>query len=483
MYKKLLTFILAINCLLLFGNLSIAQTSDYKKAFDAYKRGDYKTAHKLILPLAENGFAQAQYSLGIMYEKGNGVKASLKKAKKWFKLAAEQGIAKAQYKLGLMHLKGQGVKKNYRKAIKWLKMSANQGNVKAQAGLGLIFENGQGVPQDYDKAIRWYQLAVDQGNAKAQKILTQLLKKRVKAQINLGLGIKFETGQGVPQDYNEAIRWYRLAADLGFQKGKEKLNLLLIKIKKNSQETSVSTENLSSLRESKTTSLKLPKKLSRSPHPGQNQIGLEKNKPAETTRPTNAQDSQEQIQNYSKNHSDSKTRKFSNPNDEFGEAFYTPNYFTETNNYIKEDVKDPSTFKEHMTRGSKITKQTIKLNDGATTSKEFFFNYLGKWIRAWENQNLESYYSFYAKDFKGRQEGHLDWKIARQVTIKKLTHISIDLKNIQIVQNQDEEIVKTNFIQTFKSDQYSDVVKKELVWGKYGIEWRIIKETALPIKN
>ena len=43
--------------------------------------------------------------------------------------------------------------------------------------------------------------------------------------------MRFERGEGVPQDYNEAIRWYRLAADQGHGKAQEKLNMLLDKVK------------------------------------------------------------------------------------------------------------------------------------------------------------------------------------------------------------------------------------------------------------
>ena len=56
-----------------------------------------------------------------------------------------------------------------------------------------------GVPQDYKEAVRWYKLAADQGHASAQ----------------YNLGLMYATGQGVPQDYKEALRWYKLAADQG----------------------------------------------------------------------------------------------------------------------------------------------------------------------------------------------------------------------------------------------------------------------------
>ena len=52
---------------------SIALVTEYQKAIDAYNREDYKTSYNLILPLAEKGFAKAQYNLGVMYGNGKGV--------------------------------------------------------------------------------------------------------------------------------------------------------------------------------------------------------------------------------------------------------------------------------------------------------------------------------------------------------------------------------------------------------------------------
>ena len=99
----------------------------------------------------------------------------------------------------------------------------------AQINLGMMFESGQGVLQNFDEAIKWYQLAASQGLIKAQEKLNLLVSKAAAAQVNFGLGVAFENGQGVPQDIMEAIRWYQLSADQGLIKAQEKLNLLLNK--------------------------------------------------------------------------------------------------------------------------------------------------------------------------------------------------------------------------------------------------------------
>jgi len=69
MNRKILTFIFTIALLLFWVSPSNAMIDDYQRAVDAYKRKDYKTSYKLMLPLAEKGFAQAQYNLGLMYGK------------------------------------------------------------------------------------------------------------------------------------------------------------------------------------------------------------------------------------------------------------------------------------------------------------------------------------------------------------------------------------------------------------------------------
>ena len=125
--KTKLTFLLSLTFLFLFSGSVFAD--DFQDAVDAYKRKDYKTAYKLFLPLAEQGnaFAQAQFNLGAMYFKGDGVPQDYKEAVKWWRLAAEQGLAQAQYNLGVMYGKGQGVPQDDVLAHMWFNLSSSQG--------------------------------------------------------------------------------------------------------------------------------------------------------------------------------------------------------------------------------------------------------------------------------------------------------------------------------------------------------------------
>ncbi len=93
----------------------------------AYLRGNYKTALKEFRILAEQGNAEAQFNLGIMYVEGKGVSKDNTEAVKWYRKAAEQGDAQAQNNLGLMYSEGEGVPEDYMEAVKWYRKAAEQG--------------------------------------------------------------------------------------------------------------------------------------------------------------------------------------------------------------------------------------------------------------------------------------------------------------------------------------------------------------------
>src|SRR6476620_11960473 len=85
----------------------------------------------------------------------------------------------------------------YKKApfAKSLRKLAGQGDAEAQSRLGYMYYQGQGVPQDYAAALKWYRLAADQGNAEAQ----------------FDLAFMYYEGLGVPQDHVQAHKWLTLA--------------------------------------------------------------------------------------------------------------------------------------------------------------------------------------------------------------------------------------------------------------------------------
>ena len=85
-----------------------------------------------------------------------GVQQDDVEAVKWYRKAAEQGDADAQVFLGLMYRNGKGVQQDYAEAVKWVRKAAEQGNAEAQFNLGVIvmYRSGKGVQQDYAEAVK-----------------------------------------------------------------------------------------------------------------------------------------------------------------------------------------------------------------------------------------------------------------------------------------------------------------------------------------
>ena len=250
---------------------------------------------------AEQGDAEAQFSLGVMYYYGEGVSQDYGEAVKWYRLAAEQGLASAQVDLGSMYEYGRGVPQDDGEAVKWFRLATEQGNASAQYRLGVMYRIGEGVPQDDGEAVKWYRLAAEQGNVWARIALAHICLDRERelgvrveachiaaeqgnaeaqfqprrtcimwvrahrttlkrssgtgwpprrgtsgarvtvaricldperepvvraeacrtaaeqggAGAQFNLGVRYSTGEGVPQDDGEAVKWYRLAADQG----------------------------------------------------------------------------------------------------------------------------------------------------------------------------------------------------------------------------------------------------------------------------
>ncbi len=142
----------------------------------AYYKGDYATAAQLYKLAADQGNAEAQNNLGVMYDKGQGVTQNYQEAARLYKLAADQGYARAQFNLGVLYSNGTGVTQNYQEAARLFKLAADQGHALAQAKLGVMYYMGQGVTQDYILAHMWFDLAAASSLEGPDRKLTTTLR-------------------------------------------------------------------------------------------------------------------------------------------------------------------------------------------------------------------------------------------------------------------------------------------------------------------
>jgi TPR repeat protein len=197
---------------------------------------------------ANAGHLRAPLVLGILYEKGTGVPEDPAKAAKWYQKGVENGNVAAMRRLAEMYRLGLGVPRDEKKAnelldraaqlgdkhaaflqdkrehervhpkpgddiraeayrlyklkkfaeaAKLYEKCAKMGNDICQMSLGVHYEEGLGVSQNYSQAVLWYRKSADQGYSIAQKTL----------------GLMYELGRGVPENWREAARLYALSAD------------------------------------------------------------------------------------------------------------------------------------------------------------------------------------------------------------------------------------------------------------------------------
>lgn len=193
---------------------------------------DYFEAARLYRLAAEAGHAEAQKSLGFLYTEGKGVPRDQAEADMWFRKAGEKGNVGANFASALLALArtnpaaepiAPGTQRSQStrptgefrspllRGLSRAGSSPTNGAAVARSDsdepkdaegkyqLGLKFENAVGVRQDFAEAAKWYRLAAEGGHAAAQK----------------KLGLFFASGKGVDQNYVEAEKWLRKAAAQG----------------------------------------------------------------------------------------------------------------------------------------------------------------------------------------------------------------------------------------------------------------------------
>jgi TPR repeat protein len=198
------------------------------------------SAHKLspseipqLRTKAEAGDAGAQLALAKAYEEGNGVAQSDEQAALWYRKAADLGNAEAQNNLGTSYWSGRGVERDKQEAVKWYLKSARQKYPPALFNVAVAYYNGEGVPAaDNIKAYAWFLLAQEAGSQAATDGVQRLESGMKMGGVDEGLltiAEMYENGEDVDQDYGEAAKWYRKAAEKGVLRAQVELARMLIR--------------------------------------------------------------------------------------------------------------------------------------------------------------------------------------------------------------------------------------------------------------
>jgi len=184
--------------------------------FLAFCRGlclsfDFSIAEEEVKSIKLTIDSKTQYLLGQVFHSDVSVSEDLEEALKWYTKASEQGNAEAQFRLGLLY----DEEKNHKKAFKLYADAAEQGHAEAQNNLGVMYASGRGVKRDDTEAVKWFNKAAEQGNATAQH----------------NLGARYDVGRGIPQDKKKAIVWYTKASEQGNAEAQFRLGLLYVEKK------------------------------------------------------------------------------------------------------------------------------------------------------------------------------------------------------------------------------------------------------------
>ncbi|WP_042147052.1 tetratricopeptide repeat protein [Paucisalibacillus sp. EB02] len=155
---------------------------------------------------AEKGYPDAMNNYADMYLRGEYVDKNANRALELFMQAAEKEVPEAMYTLGYMYENGVGTKSDLNESRSWYIKSALAGDVFAANKLGHeAVENGLG-----EEAISWYKMAADHGDSYGE----------------FNLGHCYENGIGTPINLKKAKTWYQKAALKGDKQAKERLRVL-----------------------------------------------------------------------------------------------------------------------------------------------------------------------------------------------------------------------------------------------------------------
>ncbi len=115
--------------------------AEHELGLDAFNKGQYTKAYRLIKVSAERGELNSLFILSTLYQLGLGVEIDEYEAFHWCKMAAEEGHLEAQFQLGLMYLEGEGVTEDETEAQKWLWAAADRGYPQASEVLTYILSD------------------------------------------------------------------------------------------------------------------------------------------------------------------------------------------------------------------------------------------------------------------------------------------------------------------------------------------------------
>ncbi len=184
----------------------------YMYQFGMNTKVDSLQAEEFYRKAAKLNHVPSMLALGVMYRLGDGasgMEQSILKARKWFKKASNAGSAYGDYEIALMYENGEGLMRSHKRAFSYMKKAEEGGVLAALIKMGVYHRYGIGVEPNLQQSVRYF-----------KEFQKRTKDERAKLHVDAYLGdlyyyLAYDTPTGTEEELAMRFNWLRLAAHYG----------------------------------------------------------------------------------------------------------------------------------------------------------------------------------------------------------------------------------------------------------------------------
>jgi len=202
------------------NNMTAEEILDFAAEYQDQEDMQDNVMLEIFKKAAAKGSPQAAWSVGKMYETGQGTEVDYAQAKEYYERSDQAGFGHAPGSLGNLYFEGNGVEKDLEKAFQLYKKGAAMGSMEAGCNLGLSLYYGYGTKQDKDQGFDILNRVYENGYQQASVYLDRIMDELYEESMNkMTVDELMENGEALtkPTHYNPGMsfRCYKKAADQG----------------------------------------------------------------------------------------------------------------------------------------------------------------------------------------------------------------------------------------------------------------------------
>jgi len=162
-------------------------------------------------------FREIFYLIGGIYSFGSKLEKNLENSFKYIKISADFGLYYACFNVGHYYENGFGCEKNNEESIKYYKLAAENDNIRSQFQLGQIYQTGSICEKNIVESFKYFKMCADNTiDNLIEQLELKVINNKLKAHAKYNVGEYYFKGLGVEKNYNEGVRYIKMAADLKF---------------------------------------------------------------------------------------------------------------------------------------------------------------------------------------------------------------------------------------------------------------------------